>query len=243
MHFPTSLPPSAGARSVHDTLRIPMYPSFPATSERLPLPHLRERSISPTPIFSSASYLPPVGPQQPRPQWNRPNSELTTPSGLQVFGDVDISAKKAAKGSLNTDNTEERKGWRQYGPRAVSLKRLTDDGRNLGGDAATDGVGTEAGAKKIFLGIERKGKELTRQISGEMRKLAGGKEKAKKAEPKQSFVARMERKVPVEKEQDRTAGDGSSWRRNKRAHDNAEKNQLEGQDNNGKRIRNTITAV
>jgi len=118
--------------------------------------------------------------------------------------------------------TEGTKRWQQNGTRPHSIRKVPiAERRVVGGDGAKDGTTAEPAAKKLFLGIERKGKELKRQISGEVRKLAGGSKKTGKMEiGSKSFLPRLERKDPEEPQkvqgngfQGRGDPDTSTWKR------------------------------
>jgi len=105
--------------------------------------------------------------------------------------------------------------------------------RMVGGDGAKNSTTAEPAAKKIFMGIERKGKELGCQISGEVRKLVGGSEKTGKVatDPK-TFLPRLERRDPEKVQGNSPHGrgdsDASTWKRCRRDDHSGMNNEPEG---------------
>lgn len=204
LHFPTSLPHSEGARPVYNAFRTPDAPKYPGPPNRRPQSHIRERSITPTPVFSAASYLSPASPHQP--PWNGASRNQYSPQSFNIAPDYYASrqlltpAKLATEGSLPESMLQGKGKWQHAEPYPRSTRRIHGAERRMSGadanrDASRDDAIMEPVKNKIFLGIEKKGRELKRQISGEVRKLAGGSKRGNKDETSsRSFFPRMERK-------------------------------------------------
>lgn len=163
-----------------------------------------EGSITGTPESAATSYLSPASPHQP--PWNvlplsrrYPAPPVNYPANARDQIGLLSQETGVSIGDL-PENVAKRTRDRKHEQLEHSRcrQRELDDGRSaMTGDAAGDGVTSGSSTKIIFLGIEKKGKELKRQISGEVRKLAGGKDKGKKTSEfsPRSFVPRIERKV------------------------------------------------